>query len=538
MSSRRLGALASLLVACTQAPPAQPPSAARLPPEASVAHGPAPIDRIALVFSACVAGQLVPCGCSPDQRGGLPRAAAYLKQLRASGEPVIYVDAGDLLFDKAGPQKVSTQHELKARTLAQGAALLGAAARGVGARDLALGPAFVRETAGDVPLIDGAFMAEARGLKIGLVQARDAASLGERAREIRARGARLVVAIVHPAAEPWASAQVMLPQAQLAGIDLVVLGSRDDPATDPNLKAVGPPPLLAVEGHGQSLLRVDVHLGRGPLVLAPSAADRDEELKALRARIERFRGQLESSAPQRRAQIEAKIRELQERQRSVAQGAPAAPKPGTTWAEVSFVPLTKELGDDEAAQKLVAAYDDKVAELNLAEAKRQPESCPPPARGEPSFVGASKCVACHQDATRFWKETRHSHAYATLEAVKKQFSLDCIQCHVTGWQQPGGVCRIDSTEAGGPAVDGHGLGRRDVQCEACHGPGSAHVADGTGAFIRREVPAAFCMRCHEPANSPQFNDAKYRPFVVGPGHGAPLAGGQKPVPPPGTPLDR
>ena len=42
------------------------------------------------------------------------------------------------------------------------------------------------------------------------------------------------------------------------------------------------------------------------------------------------------------------------------------------------------------------------------------------------------------------------------------------------------------------------------------------------------------MRCHEAANSPRFDDAKYRPYIVGPGHGQPLAKGQEPRPKPGS----
>jgi hypothetical protein len=149
-------------------------------------------------------------------------------------------------------------------------------------------------------------------------------------------------------------------------------------------------------------------------------------------------------------------------------------------------------------------------------------------------VGAASCVECHKDATEFWTQTRHAHAYDTLVGVKKQFSLDCIRCHVTGWQQPGGVCRIDRTEFGGPGIGGRGVGRRDVQCEDCHGPGSRHLDDPTG-HIQAKVPASFCMHCHEAANSPKFDDAKYRPFIVGPGHGQPLAKGQKPHPREGYP---
>jgi hypothetical protein len=74
-----------------------------------------------------------------------------------------------------------------------------------------------------------------------------------------------------------------------------------------------------------------------------------------------------------------------------------------------------------------------------------------------------------------------------------------------------------------------------VQCEACHGPGSEHVEDPNGGHIRKEVTATMCMRCHEAANSPRFDYGKYRPFIVGPGHGEPLAKGQKVKPREGYP---
>ena len=176
-----------------------------------------------------------------------------------------------------------------------------------------------------------------------------------------------------------------------------------------------------------------------------------------------------------------------------------------------------------------------MAQLNLAEARRQPEACPAAAKGELAFVGAAACAECHEDAAAFWTQTKHARAYQTLVTVEKQFSLDCVRCHVTGWQQAGGVCRIDCTGFGGPGIAGHGVGRRDVQCEDCHGPGSDHVKDATGAFIQRQVPESTCMRCHEAANSPHFDDARYRPFIVGPGHGKPLAKGEKPRPLPGGP---
>jgi hypothetical protein len=538
--------LVSMAVACV-AP--KPPAAAQSADPAQAQ--PAPTDQVTLLFSASVAGQIVPCGCSPDQRGGLPRAVALVRRLRQTEPNVLFVDAGDLLFESpARPSaQMLTQRQLKARTLARGDELLGAAARAVGPRDLALGAAFVAETAGQVPLLDAGvaplpgaramLLASAGPVRIGLFAAGfesdPAATMAARARGLREQGARLVVLLLLPrGASALPAAEALLPAARSAGVDLVVLGRRDDPASDPNRKDPGLPPLLAVEGHGQSLLRVDVKLGQGPLALAPSPEDREEEIKGLDARIERFRAQIRTT-PQRRDQLEAKIRELEERKRAIASAPAPQPAPGSSWARASFLPLTEQVGSDADAQKLVDAYDRKVAELNLAEAQHQPESCPPPARGERAYVGAASCLQCHETEAAFWAETKHARAYATLVTVEKQFSLDCIRCHVTGWQQPGGICRIDRTQVGGPGIQGKGIGRRDVQCEDCHGPGSEHVKDATGAFIQREVPASACMRCHEAANSPHFDDAKYRPYIVGPGHGEPLAKGGKAQPRPGGP---
>src|SRR5204862_204041 len=348
----------------------------------------------------------------------------------------LFVDAGDLLFESPArpPAQMLTQRQLKARTLARGDQMLGAAARAVGARDLALGAPFVSETALGVPLLDAGvaplpgaratLIADAGPVKVGLFAAGfetdPGATIAARSRGLREQGARIVVLLLHPrGASAFTAAQALLPAARAAGVDLVILGRRDDPAADPNAKDPALPPLLAVEGHGQSLLRVDVHLGDGPPALLPSPEDREEEIRGLDARIERFRAQIRS-APQRRDQLEAKIRELEERKRALTAAPAPQPAAGTSWVRASFLPLTGQVGSDKDAQKLVDAYDHQVTELNLAEAQRQPETCPPPAKGERAFLGVTGCVQCHEDAVAFWTQTKHARAYATLaEALER-----------------------------------------------------------------------------------------------------------------------
>ena len=545
MRSTVLALLCFAPLSCRTPPAAQPPAATATAAPAAIAAA-AGSNQVTLVFAASTAGQAVPCGCSPDQRGGLPRAVAYLRKLRAEVPNLLYADAGDLLFESAAPPpaQMVTQKQLKARVLARGEELLGAAARAVGRRDLALGAEFVGESAGAVPLLDAGastkgaratVLARAGSVPVGLFAAglgeNPQATIAARAKQLRAEGARLVVLLLQPAGDNgFAAAQALVPAAREAGVDLIVLGKRDDPASDPDRKDASSPPVLAPEGHGQSLLRIDLQLGTGPIFLARGAAEKAGELQALDERIARFRQQAQDN-PARREPLLAKIRELEQRKAAARDAVEAAPA-GATLATATFVPLDSKLPDDAEAKQLLDGYDARVAQLNLAEAKLQPEACPAARKGEPSFIGAHRCVECHATEAAFWEKTNHARAFATLVTVNKQFSLDCIRCHVSGWQQPGGVCRIDKAAVGGPGIGAgqkFGVGRQDVQCEACHGAGSEHAADPP-EHIDGKVAVNVCMRCHEAANSPHFDDAKYRPFIIGPGHGMPLARGEAPHP--------
>ncbi|HWE24901.1 MAG TPA: cytochrome c family protein, partial [Myxococcales bacterium] len=357
-----------------------------------------------------------------------------------------------------------------------------------------------------------------------------------RAAQLRGQGARAIVLVVH-ASGGWQEA-AKLARSAAGAVDLVVLGHLDDPATDPDRVDAGPAPLLSVEGHGQSLLRVDLQVPQGTptgVYLSQGEAGKQAELKELDDRIARMREQARTAPAEMRQLYTDKVRELEQRRAQAAAAHESAPA-GALVVTPTFIALGPGIGEDADAQKLVAAYDDQVTQMNLRLAQQQPENCPPPERGEAAFTGISlpqsrvkSCAECHETAAAFWAKTGHAHAYETLVSVHKQFSLDCVRCHVTGWQQPGGVCRIDRTQVGGPGFAGRGKGRQDVQCEMCHGPASEHAKDPPG-HIATEVPATVCMRCHEAANSPHFNDARYRPFIVGPGHGDPLAAGESPRP--------
>ena len=94
----------------------------------------------------------------------------------------------------------------------------------------------------------------------------------------------------------------------------------------------------------------------------------------------------------------------------------------------------------------------------------------------------------------------------------KQFSLNCVSCHVTGYGQPGGATVTHNM--GGALVN--------VGCESCHGPGSAHNEDPASAPLPADVPETTCVTCHNAEHSDRFQYRAYREAIRAPGHGRPM----------------
>ncbi len=171
--------------------------------------------------------------------------------------------------------------------------------------------------------------------------------------------------------------------------------------------------------------------------------------------------------------------------------------------------LETHLPKDPATAAIVDRYDRDVNALNLREAQARGKDCPAPAKGEAAFVGNASCRECHEESFPIWEASKHAHGYETLEQKGKQYHLDCVGCHVTGFQQPGGVCRVDKVAE-----------RKGVGCESCHGPGSLHAEDPKRENVIAKPTEKDCVGCHNPENSPHFEFTRYLPQILGPGHGA------------------
>ena len=163
---------------------------------------------------------------------------------------------------------------------------------------------------------------------------------------------------------------------------------------------------------------------------------------------------------------------------------------------------------ERAIATMLDEHDQKVNEHNrVALADRTPLPAKP---GEAHFVGSAACTSCHEQAFAWWQRTKHGNAYATLERGHKEYNLNCVSSHVTGYNLPGG-----STVT-------HVGALKDVGCESCHGAGSKHVAapDMKG-LVARQVPESTCAGCHTHEHSGRFVYDAFKAMLIVPGHGRP-----------------
>ncbi len=512
-------------------------------------EGAAPTLRLYLVSD--LAGALEPCGCTKDQLGGLDHFGAWVKREAAQAPAALVASAGPLFFMDAKLEgDRAEQDRIKADTLARVLHGLGFAAFAPGVNDWDDGPeAFARRAAasGAAPtLVDGqAVVREAGGVKVGFVgygqaggaaDANAGANAGASAnagaganagasavdvvrrgvQDARQKGAQVLVALVAVGRGEAKRIADAVPE-----LTAVVVGSAksngDSNTTAPQGEAVGN--VLVVQGgnHLQSVGVLDLFV-REPLAAGQvlrfadaTGLDLARKREELARRIDDLHVKLASwerdpkVAPTDVAARRAELADLEAQQGALDNRPPPAQG---SFFRYAVKEIRAALGNDPAVEADLLSFYKAVDEHNkTAFAGRLP---PPVAAGQAAYVGVEACSACHALPRKVWDGTSHSRAYATLSAQFKEFNLECVSCHVTGYEQPGGstVTHVDML--------------KNVQCEVCHGPGSLHVANPTDhSLIRRRPDASLCTSCHHPPHVEQFDVEAKMQEIKGPGHGLP-----------------
>jgi hypothetical protein len=493
-----------------------------------------------LYVLSTVAGALEPCGCTKDQLGGVDHVAAFVHAGASAAPRSLVVGAGPMLFlDPSLEASKKTQDLWKAEALAASLGELGLSAWAPGANDWAAGDAELSRLAGVARAellaanLRGASVhakatrvVDAGGYRVGLAGVSDPsgpfglpagvevadpkAALEAALADLKKQGAQIFVALL-----ALDRGRAMRLADQVPGYHAFVVGKSfdkgegNDLATPPSL--VGDTLVLQARNHLQAVSVVDLYVRGGSFTFKDGTGIAEvEKRRSLELRIEelerRIRDWEASGAPAN--DIAARRSDLAGLKTERASLKPHAPPADGSFFRYESVEVHEKLGRTDAVAARMQDYYRRVNDHNREAFK---DRTPPPAKkGEASYIGAEACGDCHDEAYQFWLHTPHAGAYATLEKGHKEFNLDCVSCHVTGYEKPGGttVTHVDKLT--------------NVQCEACHGPGSLHQLKPKDENTIVGSPSkAFCApACHHPPHVQEgWSVHEAWKVILGKGHG-------------------
>jgi len=435
----------------------------------------------------------------------------------------LQVDSGDLLFSSlAVPDVERDQRRLKAGLLLAAQKKLGLDALTPGDGDLAFGLDFLVDgvAKNSLPYVsanlarpDGGLVfpatlvVERSGLKVGITGAIGAdfavpdatilppePAVAKAVASLRSQGVDLVILLSHLGLKGDKAMATAVP-----GID-AIFGGHDRRHQET-------PAVVAKTAIFQAGSRAK-YVGRATLTLVPGAEGwSDEKGRAAAVKQkERTEAQVKRYAQELADATDDATKKRLERvltfaRRRVAElVVPEEVSGPTNRIEATKIPMGASLADEEAMKVLVDATLEKLGP-EASTAHRPVHGKVKPLAGP--YVGAQACRTCHAREYADWSGSDHARAYAALIRVKRQFDQQCWSCHVTGAGQKGGPQ--------GPNAVG---ALRNVQCEACHGPGKAHVVRPVAGTIERAPEEPLCLTCHtEEQTEGRFSFRDYLPKI-------------------------
>ncbi|MET0793676.1 MAG: multiheme c-type cytochrome, partial [Polyangiaceae bacterium] len=494
-----------------------------------------PTVRLYLVSSP--AGALEPCGCVKDMLGGVDHLAAYVKSQADDAPNSALLGAGPLFFmNTVLTAERQTQDTWKADALARSLGAAGLRAWAPGANDWAAGADTFASLANAAQATALAANLQAPGLaqvrvfdvggnKLGVagvslplhegklpsgVNGLDALGELKKAKlALDAQGAKVRVLLT---AMPRGDALRLIDQ--VPGFQVLVVGKSfdqgesNDPPTPPEV--VGTTLVVEAPNHLQALGVVDLFVRDDKFEFADgSNTAAAAERESLAARIHELESRLSAADAAGKGSDPDLVARRQDLERLKIQqkklDVPSVPQQGSFF-QYRLVEVRDALGNEPTVQGLIDGYYQRVNDHNHDVFK---DKLPLPApAGESHYVGVDVCSTCHKSEREFWNLTQHSAAYATLSSAHKEFNLDCVSCHVTGYDRPGGSTVV------------HVEKLSNVQCEVCHGPGSRHVdAPLDAKWIALPEQSLCAAQCHHPPHvKADWSVTASWSKIIGPGH--------------------
>lgn len=451
---------------------ADPPEIVAAPPgkvEPQVLFEKWPTDRkpdLVLVLSGQMYGYLQKCGCSHPQKGGLERRYNFIESLKARGWEVIGLDIGDVpkpLKYTPTPEQTLSKYEMGMQALK----LMNYKAVGVGREELSM------------PLLNA--LTKYSVQKGNEFPKMHAANITNRDDFPGSDGGSALCDSDILTAKSGVNVGVI----SVAGAELVQ-NSPDRsvkfaPQTGPIVSGI----LTKWKNAGKSP-QVNVLLYQGPFSWKDPATGKQADAQSAAEGFPQFHVVLcktpdESDAPEMPHVVnEGRTMICQVGQKGQNIGVIGIYKidkgielyyQKVVMSEEFETPADKEAG--HPVLKLLQDYSDTVRDNDfLSEmARRKKLHAIQATYKEAQFVGDTQCFTCHQAEWAVWSKSKHAHAYDALAKIAKHpvgrnYDGECIICHTVGYEYQTGYLNEKKT----PNL-------KNVQCEACHGPGSLHVAE-------------------------------------------------------------
>jgi hypothetical protein len=251
--------------------------------------------------------------------------------------------------------------------------------------------------------------------------------------------------------------------------------------------------IIETPSRGRYVTAIRMRLGAisgESLTLDGPAVEKLGVLLDLRAGI---RGKMENSDARRR--VMGRIEELE--------ATLADEGVGRNLAVIEDRPLGSNLDGPASSSDVIGQFQETIVEIAKAVATKDDSG--------PEYASTASCVSCHMHQFATWAYSKHKGALQSLVERGEDRDPECLGCHSTGFGEPGGFGELSKFNLSR-------LGA--VQCEACHGPLKGHPEDVN--VMVSPVTETTCTRCHDEANSPDFDlDSYWRKAACTPDpHGA------------------
>lgn len=500
---------------------------------------------INILFTNNTNGEVDPCGCVRNQRGGLGRRDSFVQYVRGvlpdedelleklsrardllgNRRNVLLLDSGDIFFKGLTvPEHLHEQWQYRAEVIVNSYNIMGYDAVNVGAFDLIMGFDYLKrlEQQSNFPFLSANIIdrktgqplftpyirKRVGGLTVGVfglishfMLLRDIPGPGSEIAEIRDAfdTAQEMVNLLRPRCDIVIALtnlglrdETFLAQ-RVKGIDLI-LGSHGDPRTrgpyrtEPAEK-VGNTYVLQTGDGGKHIGMITIVVRNGSLDLLD--VSEQAEIPKMRALVRDMEEAIASGEEKLTAETEVVLNEMRRHladYEAERRDIEALMRSGDrSFIFLQMPPVQRAIEPNSRIEDMISAYKARVAQLHKERDRAIPET-------PITYVGAERCGECHTKQYEVWKSTHHAKAYNALVEVNEQFNPECIVCHTTGYRQKGGFFRVTDAEK-----------LANVQCEVCHGRGRPEHFLPDNPAPTEPFNSDTCKVCHTRDQSPDFD---------------------------------